>query len=154
MYSNPTRTIPTQLYNFKFLIIIHLSKWLNISIWPIDGTLTNIITCDVSAIELELENPSVLMRCLLYYSSLHVVPFWILRIKMLTITLMTETDLFCLLERTLLSHSDGTSFYTLHRVVEFSRIFSTIPQHSRHRKYVVIFCFFILFFFAGKLILI
>ena len=43
-YSNLIQTIYTQLYRLKYLIMIMiLSKWLNSSIWPLDGTLTGAI---------------------------------------------------------------------------------------------------------------
>ena len=47
MYAYLIRTTCTQLYGFKSLIIIIiLSKKLNSSIWPIDGTLTGTTTLD------------------------------------------------------------------------------------------------------------
>ena len=74
------QTIWIWLYGFKYPIIM-LSKWLNSSIWPIDGTLTGITNPDQSGPESNgneavihiLQTPSASPSGAVYISGSHMI---------------------------------------------------------------------------------
>ena len=87
------------------------------------------------------KNAGALRRYFLWSSSLPIVSFPTQRVEIPTTTFGPGIAQFCQPEAILSTFCDGIGFYN-QLTVEFSRIFQTIPQHSRNRKCIFIPVFF------------